>query len=65
MSNVRRDAHLSLLLGLLLLLLSRVFALRLDVVVVDGHGLIDLGAESTLVLNTIKLSVCVCENLGK
>ena len=65
MSNVRGDAHLSLLLGLLLFLLGRGIALRLDVVVVNGHGLVDLGAESALVLNPIKQSVCVCGSIAR
>lgn len=39
-------------LGLILLLLLALTALGLDVLIVDGKGLVDLGLESTLILNT-------------
>lgn len=52
-ARVKRETRLSLLLGLLLLrcLFGRSVTLRLYVLVVNSHGLIDLGAKSAVVLN--------------
>jgi hypothetical protein len=52
-----RESRNGLSLGLLLLLLSLATlgaALSLDVVIVDSEGLVDLGLQSGVILNTVK-----------
>ena len=51
---LKRD-HLCLLLSLLLLLGGVALALGLDVLVVDGHGLVDLGTQSRVILDPAKI----------
>lgn len=50
MMSVREDLSLGLL---LLLGLTTIGALSLDVLVVDSKSLVDLGLESSIVLNTM------------
>jgi len=55
---------LSLILGLLLLLLTLAAGLRaalgLEVLVVDSKGLVDLGAESSVILETVPYELVNC-----
>jgi hypothetical protein len=54
---VSSSQHLGLLLGLLLLRTLALTALRLDVFIINSHGLIDLGAKSGVILDPVFVSV--------
>lgn len=61
-SPVSVDMHrnirpLGLDLGLVLLLLALLGTLVLDVLVVDSHGLVDLGAESVVIVDPVAADV--------
>lgn len=59
---------LSLLLGLLLLLLALTSlgaALGLEILVVDGQSLVDLGAQSAVVLKPARYELANCSERGR